>query len=157
MPSLHLEGQEFPRPYTRVHTIPRPNPLVDRWGIPPLVQPGAGTLVMAHNLDGPKRSCRYADCLCPFHLTRSGKFLGLPITGSFHGVRLFPPLARPEWPHIVEAGRHIAPLDSPFHLAAEGDPTNLTLCQRGEWNDRLLGETVRAMLTLVSHGKKAMQ
>jgi hypothetical protein len=45
--------------------------------------------------------------------------------------------------------------DTGFH-AAEGDPTNLKLCQRGEWEDRLLVETVLAMLTLVCHLKKVM-
>src|SRR5713101_190775 len=45
--------------------------------------------------------------------------------------------------------------DTAFH-AAEGDPTNLKLCQRGEWQDRLLVETVLSMLTLVTHCKKVM-
>jgi hypothetical protein len=45
--------------------------------------------------------------------------------------------------------------DTAFHAAA-GDPANLTRCQRGEWQDRMLLETVRSMLTLVSHFKKAM-
>jgi hypothetical protein len=45
--------------------------------------------------------------------------------------------------------------DTAFH-AAEGDPANLKLCQRGAWQDRLLVETVLSMLTLVSHFKKAM-
>src|SRR6266540_3751318 len=45
--------------------------------------------------------------------------------------------------------------DTGFH-AAEGDPTNLKLCQRGEWEDRMLVETVFSMLTLVSHFKKVM-
>ena len=45
--------------------------------------------------------------------------------------------------------------DTGFH-AAEGDPSNLKLCQRGEWQDRLLVETVLAMLTLVCHCKKVM-
>jgi hypothetical protein len=45
--------------------------------------------------------------------------------------------------------------DTAFH-AAEGDPTNLKLCQRGEWDDRMLVETVLSMLTLVSHFKKVM-
>ncbi len=45
--------------------------------------------------------------------------------------------------------------DTAFH-AAEGDPANLKLCQRGEWQDRLLVETVLSMLTLVCHGKKVM-
>jgi len=45
--------------------------------------------------------------------------------------------------------------DTAFH-AAEGDPPNLKLCQRGEWDDRMLVETVLSMLTLVSHVKKVM-
>jgi len=45
--------------------------------------------------------------------------------------------------------------DTGFH-AAEGDPANLELCQRGEWQDRLLVETVLSMLTLVCHCKKVM-
>jgi len=45
--------------------------------------------------------------------------------------------------------------DTAFHAAA-GDPANLKLCQRGEWEDRMLVETVLAMLTLVCHFKKVM-
>src|SRR6266704_2790301 len=45
--------------------------------------------------------------------------------------------------------------DTAFH-AAEGDPTNLKLCQRGEWEERMLVETVLSMLTLVCHFKKVM-
>ena len=45
--------------------------------------------------------------------------------------------------------------DTGFH-AAEGDPSNLKLCQRGEWQDRMLVETVLSMLTLVCHVKKVM-
>jgi len=45
--------------------------------------------------------------------------------------------------------------DTAFH-ATEGDPTNLKLCQRGEWEDRILIETVLSMLTLVCHFKKVM-
>ena len=51
--------------------------------------------------------------------------------------------------------RMIVLSDTAFH-AAEGDPTNLKLCQRGEWEDRLLVETVLSMLTLVCHFKKVM-
>ena len=40
--------------------------------------------------------------------------------------------------------------------AAEGDPANLKLCQRGEWQDRMLVETVLSMLTLVCHLKKGV-
>ena len=45
--------------------------------------------------------------------------------------------------------------DTAFHAAA-GEPAHLTRCQRGEWQDSMLVETVRSWLTLVSHVKKAM-
>src|SRR5262249_13887511 len=45
--------------------------------------------------------------------------------------------------------------DTAFHAAA-GDPANLKLCQRGEWEDRILVETVLSMLTLVCYFKKVM-
>ena len=45
--------------------------------------------------------------------------------------------------------------DTAFH-ATEGDPANLKLCPRGEWEDRMLVETVLSMLTLVCHFKKIM-
>jgi hypothetical protein len=52
-------------------------------------------------------------------------------------------------------GRMIVLSDTGFH-AAEGDPANLKLCQRGEWEERMLVETVLSMLTLVCHFKKVM-
>jgi hypothetical protein len=45
--------------------------------------------------------------------------------------------------------------DMAFH-AAEGDPPNLKLCRRGEWEERMLVETVLSMLTVVCHFKKVM-
>jgi hypothetical protein len=45
--------------------------------------------------------------------------------------------------------------DTGFH-AAEGAPSNLKLCPRGAWQDRLLVETVLSMLTLVCHCKQVM-
>src|SRR5262249_30715670 len=45
--------------------------------------------------------------------------------------------------------------DTGFH-ATEGDPSNLKLCQRGAWQDRMLVETVLSMLTLIAHVKKAL-
>ena len=45
--------------------------------------------------------------------------------------------------------------DTAFHAAA-GDPANLKLCQRGEWEDRMLVATVLSMLTLVCHLKQVM-
>jgi hypothetical protein len=52
-------------------------------------------------------------------------------------------------------GRMSVLSDTGFH-AAEGDPANLKLCPRGEWQDRMLVETVLSMLTLVCHVKKVM-
>ena len=52
-------------------------------------------------------------------------------------------------------GRMIVLSDTGFH-AAEGDPSNLKLCPRGEWQDRMLVETVLSMLTVVCHFKKIM-
>jgi hypothetical protein len=52
-------------------------------------------------------------------------------------------------------GRMIVLSDTAFH-AAEGDPANLKLCPRGEWEDRMLVETVLSMLTVVCHLKKVM-
>jgi hypothetical protein len=52
-------------------------------------------------------------------------------------------------------GRMIVLSDTGFH-AAEGDPSNLTRCPRGEWQDRMLVETVRSMRTLICHVKKVM-
>jgi hypothetical protein len=40
--------------------------------------------------------------------------------------------------------------------AAEGDPTTLKRCQRGEWEDRILVETVWAIRTGGCHFKKVM-
>jgi hypothetical protein len=60
-----------------------------------------------------------------------------------------------QWLMQQVAGRRIVLSATGFH-AAEGDPANLKLCQRGEWQDRLLVETVLAMLTLVCHLKKVM-
>ena len=37
-------------------------------------------------------------------------------------------------------GQMIVLSDTGFH-AAEGDPSNLKLCQRGAWEDRMLVET----------------
>ena len=51
-------------------------------------------------------------------------------------------------------GRMIVLSDTGFH-AAEGDPSNLKLCQRGEWQDRMLVETVLAMLTRVCYLKRS--
>jgi hypothetical protein len=35
-------------------------------------------------------------------------------------------------------------------------PENLKICRRGEWNSRMIVETVLSMLTLIDHFKKVM-
>jgi hypothetical protein len=51
---------------------------------------------------------------------------------------------------------HMIVLSDTGFYAAEGDPTDLKLCQRGEWEDCMLVETVLSMLSLVCHVKKVM-
>ena len=55
----------------------------------------------------------------------------------------------------MDLARSLPSSDTGFH-AAEGDPSNLKLCERGEWQDRMLVETVLSMLTVVCHFKKVM-
>lgn len=43
--------------------------------------------------------------------------------------------------------------DTAFH-SKDGDPKNLKVCQRGQWNDRMLVETVFSMLTVICLFKK---
>jgi len=45
--------------------------------------------------------------------------------------------------------------DTGFH-AETGDPPNLKVCRRGDWNDRMFIETVLSMLTQVCQFKKVM-
>jgi len=60
-----------------------------------------------------------------------------------------------QWLSRQVDGRMIVLSDTGCH-AAEGDPANLKLCQRGEWQDCMLVETVLSMLTVVCHFKKVM-
>jgi hypothetical protein len=54
-----------------------------------------------------------------------------------------------------QEGHTVGLSDTGFH-AADGGPANLKLCPRGEWQDRMLVETVLSMLTLVCHLKQVM-
>jgi len=71
-------------------------------------------------------------------------WVGAP--ANLHAVH-FQPLVQ-----AVE-GRMVVLADSSFH-AATGAPANLKVCRRGEWNERMLIETVLSMLTTLSHLKK---
>ena len=50
------------------------------------------------------------------------------------------------------AGEMIVLVDGGFH-AASGDPENMKICRKGEWNERMMVETVLGMLTVVCHFK----
>lgn len=50
-------------------------------------------------------------------------------------------------------GRMIVLVDTGFHTKS-GDPSNMKVCNRGEWNVRMLVETTLSMLTVVCHLKK---
>lgn len=53
-------------------------------------------------------------------------------------------------------GQMIVFVDSGFH-DKEGDPENMKVCKRGQWNGRRLVETVFSLLNLVCRLKKASQ
>ena len=67
-------------------------------------------------------------------------------TANVHDTHFQPLVAQFEEQMVVFA-------DLGFH-AKEGDPPNLKLCRRGQWNQRMLVETVLSMLTQVWHLKK---
>ena len=54
---------------------------------------------------------------------------------------------------ILADSRLSCEADSNFH-AKVGDPANLKICKRGQWNDRMLVETVLSMLSRVCQIKK---
>jgi hypothetical protein len=59
--------------------------------------------------------------------------------------------------HVVESvtDQMVVFADDAF-AKVDWHPPHLRLCQRGEWNDRMIIETVLSMLTLVCHFKKVM-
>jgi hypothetical protein len=76
--------------------------------------------------------------------------------GKIIGWAWAPANAHDTWFHpIIEAFKEKSVIfaDIGFH-AKEGDPPNMKVCRRGEWNDRMLIETVNSMLTVVCHAKK---
>jgi hypothetical protein len=69
-------------------------------------------------------------------------------TANVHDTHFQPLIARFEDQMVILG-------DTGFH-AREGDPSNLKVCQRGQWNERMKVETVLSMLTLVCHFKRMM-
>lgn len=94
------------------------------------------------------------------HRWIGGGKLCLVITplGGISGWVWAPANAHDPWfqPIIEVVQHHMVGLgDTGFHAAA-GAPPNLKLCHRGEWNDRMLIETVLSMLTQGCHFKQVM-
>ena len=59
--------------------------------------------------------------------------------------------------HVVESVLDQMVVFADVSFAKKGwHPPNLRLCNRGEWNSRMMIETVLSMLTLVCHFKKMM-
>lgn len=67
-------------------------------------------------------------------------------TANVHDTTFHPLIEKVQETTVVLA-------DSGFHKK-EGDPENLKLCPRGQWNDRMLVETMLSLLTTVCHLKK---
>jgi hypothetical protein len=69
-------------------------------------------------------------------------------TANVHDTYFHPLVARFQDQMVIFSDRG-------FH-ARGGDPPNLKVCQRGQWNERMKVETVLSMLTLVWHFKRMM-
>lgn len=82
-----------------------------------------------------------------FVLNHLGLFVALDCNlASVHDSAFRPMVAALE-------GQTVVLVDSGFH-GQSGDPANMKVCPRGQWNTRMLVETVLSMLTLVCHLKK---
>jgi len=57
---------------------------------------------------------------------------------------------------IVERNDDMVLFSDEGFLKKDWHPDNLKICKRGEWNSRMIVETVLSMLTLVNHFKKVM-
>lgn len=80
----------------------------------------------------------------------------MPAAANMHDTVFHPMIAQfvhPATEEQEESVEMIVLADTHFH-AKEGDPPNLKLCKRGQWNVRMLVETVLSMLTNVCHIKK---
>jgi hypothetical protein len=85
-------------------------------------------------------------CLAVNHL---GAVIGWSwLTANVHDSCFHPVIERFETESVIFS-------DTGFH-SAQGDPQNLKCCKRGQWNDRMLVETVFSMLTTVCHFKKVL-
>ena len=82
-------------------------------------------------------------------LNRLGLIVGWSCGAAHVDDTLFHPLVE------MVKSRMVVLADQRFHAAA-GDPPNLKRCRRGQWNDRMLVETVLSRMTVVSplkHGR----
>ena len=76
---------------------------------------------------------------------------GLVVGWSCGTAKVYDPRFHPRVEMVKS--RLVVLADQRFQAAA-GEPPNLKLCRRGQWNDRMWVETVFSMMTLVSHLKQ---
>ena len=79
----------------------------------------------------------------------------MPVRGMQEELARLPPCAShlpfsPPWLSQIKLSKSVEKVRGYYN------PSNLKLCQRGEWQDRMLVETVLSMLTLVCHFKQVM-
>jgi len=76
--------------------------------------------------------------------------------GQIIGWVWAPANAHDSWFHpLIEVfQKHTVLLADTGFYALAGNPPNVKFCRRGEWNDRMLLETVLSMCTVVGHTKK---
>lgn len=57
---------------------------------------------------------------------------------------------------VERQGEHMVLFADEGFVKPDWHPDNLKICKRGEWNSRMIVETVLAILTLINHFKKVM-
>lgn len=77
--------------------------------------------------------------------------LGLVVAWDWETANVYDSVFHP----LIERfeGQMVVFTDRGFH-SRSGDPPNMKVCQHGEWNVRMVIETVLSMLTVVSHFKR---
>jgi hypothetical protein len=83
-------------------------------------------------------------------INKDGQAVGWGWAPANEHDQIFRPIA------IRFDGRTITLTDSGF-VEANSEPSNVKLCKRGEWNDRMLIETIFSLFTTLFHTKKMRQ
>ena len=88
-------------------------------------------------------------CVVPNNLGLVADWDCATATANVHDQTFQPLLAHYDSQMIILA-------DTGFHRA-KGDPANVKICRRGQWNVRMIVETVFSMMSLVWHIKEMCQ